>query len=308
MQTEHLFELTYILLEKKRVTAAQIARHFGISIRTVYRWVDALNLAGVPVFAVKGKGGGIQISENYALEKTVFTEEEKQELLSSLQALNALSGNYNSAITKLRTFTKKNADWIEIDFSPWNPKFKEIRDFFNILKTAILDQKKVQFNYFSSKGETGSRVVEPQKIVFRGQAWYLKAFCLSKNEVRFFKISRMANVELLAEHFLERSIKSDEISKLDHNYSGYKEDNVPLIQLKLKVMDKDVYRIMDEYKVSSVEDAGDCQKILTFQMPQIFWLTDWLLSFGSRLEVLEPESVRLSVKEEIRKMAEKTNM
>lgn len=83
MQTENLFELTYILLEKKQVTAKELATHFGISQRTVYRWVEALSLAGVPVFATKGKGGGIGISENYALDKTVFTEEEKLELLSS---------------------------------------------------------------------------------------------------------------------------------------------------------------------------------------------------------------------------------
>ena len=64
MQTENLFELTYILLEKRQVTAGQMAEHFGVSQRTIYRWVDALNLAGVPVYSTKGKGGGIHVSEN----------------------------------------------------------------------------------------------------------------------------------------------------------------------------------------------------------------------------------------------------
>ncbi len=59
MQTESLFELTYILLEKKQVTASEMAEHFGVSQRTIYRWVDALNLAGVPIYAIKGKGGGL---------------------------------------------------------------------------------------------------------------------------------------------------------------------------------------------------------------------------------------------------------
>ena len=77
MQTESLFELTYILLEKKQVTASEMAEHFGVSQRTIYRWVDALNLAGVPIYAIKGKGGGLCVSEKYALDKTVFTEDEK---------------------------------------------------------------------------------------------------------------------------------------------------------------------------------------------------------------------------------------
>ena len=58
MQTENLFELTYILLDKKSVTAKEMAAHFGVSPRTIYRWVDALNLAGVPVYTSKGRGGG----------------------------------------------------------------------------------------------------------------------------------------------------------------------------------------------------------------------------------------------------------
>ena len=82
MQTEHLFELTYILLDKKTVTAAQMAEHFGVSQRTIYRWVDALNLAGVPVITTKGKGGGISLAEKYTLDKAVLTEDEKLEILS----------------------------------------------------------------------------------------------------------------------------------------------------------------------------------------------------------------------------------
>ena len=126
MQTENLFELTYILLEKRQVTAGKMSEHFGVSQRTIYRWVDALNLVGVPVYSTKGKGGGIHVSEKYALDKTVFTDAEKEEILSSLNALNALSGQTNSVAAKFRNLVSsdKNTDWIEIDFSPWNPKME----------------------------------------------------------------------------------------------------------------------------------------------------------------------------------------
>ena len=166
MQTESLFELTYILLEKKQVTAAEMAEHFGVSQRTIYRWVDALNLAGVPIYAIKGKGGGLCVSEKYALDKTLFTEDEKLELLAGVQALENLSGNKQSAITKLKSLTKANADWIEVDFAPWNPKLTEIKNIFNLLKIAILSERKVRLDYYSSNGNCTNKFFVHGKSFF----------------------------------------------------------------------------------------------------------------------------------------------
>ena len=104
MQTELLFELTYILLDKKSVTASEMAEHFGVSRRTIYRWLDALNLAGVPVVSVKGKGGGISLSEKYTLDKAILSQEEKLEILSGVQALSVLSGKQNPLISKIKAF------------------------------------------------------------------------------------------------------------------------------------------------------------------------------------------------------------
>lgn len=153
MQTEILFELTYIILERKIVTAREMAEHFGVSTRTIYRWVDALNLAGVPVITTKGKGGGIHLAEKYTLDKAVLTEDEKQEILSSVQALQALSGDSNSAVSKLKAITSANADWIKVDFTTWNPEQKEIKEIFKNLKWAILNRRQVSFDYFSGSSE-----------------------------------------------------------------------------------------------------------------------------------------------------------
>ena len=170
MQTELLFELTYILLDKKSVTASEMAEHFGVSRRTIYRWLDALNLAGVPVVSVKGKGGGISLSEKYTLDKAILSQEEKLEILSGVQALSVLSGKQNPLISKIKAFSKENADWIKIDFAPWNFKNEEIRSLFTMIKSAILSKKQVEFSYYSSSGEFSVRKVDPWKIVFRGQA------------------------------------------------------------------------------------------------------------------------------------------
>lgn len=295
MQTEHLFELTYILLEKKCVTASEMAEHFGVSTRTIYRWVDALSLSGVPIYCTKGKGGGIRLSEKYALDKTVFTETEKFELLSSVQAFSALSGSKNTALTKLKTLTNNHANWIQIDFAPWNTKMVQIRDLFNVIKNAILTQTQICFDYYSAKGLTKNRVAEPWKIVFKGQAWYLYGFCNTKNEPRFFKLSRIENLQVL-----NSSNTHNARDYVEQAESGYDESfynaTAEKITLKLQIKDNELYRILDEYKIENIEKAcGAESSVITMQMPNFPWLVYWVLSFGSAVKVLEPKALRKEV-------------
>ena len=96
MQMDQLFEFVYILIDKKQVTAKEMACHFGVSTRTVYRWIDALSLSGVPVYSTRGNGGGISISEKYTLDKTLHSEDERLAIVSSVKAFNSLSGNSKS--------------------------------------------------------------------------------------------------------------------------------------------------------------------------------------------------------------------
>ena len=77
MSQKNLFELVYILLDKKSVTAKNLAEHFGVSERTILRWAESLAEAGVPVYSTQGRYGGFSIAENYVLDKTIFTDEEK---------------------------------------------------------------------------------------------------------------------------------------------------------------------------------------------------------------------------------------
>lgn len=302
MQTEHLFELTYIILEKKTVTAAQMAKHFGVSKRTIYRWVDALNLAGVPVITAKGKGGGISLAEKYTLDKAVLTEDEKLEILSSVQALEVLSGNSSAAVSKLKAITKSNADWIKIDFSPWNSKGEEIRNLFNQLKSAIIFRHQVQFDYFSGKGEMTKRTVEPWKIIFKGQAWYLHAYCCEKNAARFFKLSRMQNLVTT-----NAPVTHEEVSAGgENNYSNYEEPVESFETLRLQVKDSSMFMILDEYAVEKIEDCPPCsdenEKIVTLKMPKAGWLVNWILGFGSSVKVIEPEWLKTEVLKEAEKI------
>ena len=302
MHTDQLFELVYILLEKKKVTAGEMARHFGVSARTVYRWVEALNMADVPVYAEKGKGGGIRIAENYAIDKAVLTEREKLDVLAGIRTLSTLSlenasgsggkndgtenSSIQSAITKIQSLFRTGAektDWIQVDFAPWNPKGAEVRTLFAQLKNAILSQRQIRFDYFSSAGKCGTRTVQPQKLIFRGQAWYLyglssqnepenpadkeKSLADKKNRMRFFKLNRMRNITVL-----NVPVLPDAFEGLSDETAGTYDETgeIPFVRLTLKVSKSAAYRIMDEYSVESIEDTEDGAKIITLSLPEIY--------------------------------------
>ena len=172
MQINRLFELIYILLEKHTVTAAEFAKRFEVSVRTIYRDVETLSQAGVPVYMSKGKGGGISLLPDFTLNKTFLTEEEKSEILSSMRAFGAVSfSNNTTALNKLSSMLGgQNADWIEVDFSSWG-YFENDAAYFSMLKTAIIEKCVITFLYASGKAEKLPREVMPLKMVFKGAAW-----------------------------------------------------------------------------------------------------------------------------------------
>lgn len=307
MQTENLFELTYILLDKKSVTAKEMAAHFGVSPRTIYRWVDALNLAGVPVYTSKGKGGGIFISEKYALDKTLFTDDEKQELLASIQAVSSLSGatTTQSAISKMHSLigniapSKANdkSNWIQIDFEPWSSKGTEVQELFLKLKSAILAENQVSFDYYSMHGESEGRSVQPWKLIFKNQAWYLYGWCNKANEERFFKLNRMRNLSLLSKPVTHFYKDQPHLEQLQQDAPTFK-----LLDIVLEVSAQALPALLDEFKADSIEDSGNGKKRITLKMPDIPWIEHTLLGFADEITVLEPKDLRSRLKTRISQM------
>lgn len=291
--TENLFELVYILMDRKQMTASQLAEHFGVSTRTVYRWIDCLSIAGIPVFATKGSGGGIRIDKNYALDKTVLTEDEKQSVVASLNALKSLTGAESSAAKKLQSLSKHNTDWLEVDFGTWSPLGRYVRTVFDVLKNAILHETIVTFDYFSTEGHTQHRTVHPWKIVFRGQAWYAFGWCELRGQERYFKLSRIQNITDTKRH---SSVPARSLTNLneEYEYGGKDEFDFPMISLTLKVKNSAVYRIMDDVIVeteTNLSDSGEFSTV-TVQVQESYWLYSWLLSFGSDIKIIEPISIK----------------
>jgi len=185
MQINRLFEIIYILLDKKRVTSKELAEQFEVSARTIYRDIEILSSAGIPVYMSKGKGGGISLLPEFVLNKAVLTDQEKTNILSSLKAVSAVKFNEtDTALRKLNNlFGESNTDWIEVDFSSWAAAQNETETF-NIIKAAILGRRIISFSYASAKGQQTTREAEPLKLCFRSGAWYLYGYCRLRCDCR----------------------------------------------------------------------------------------------------------------------------
>ena len=296
MKDNRLFSILYYILEKGKVTASELADKFEVSVRTIYRDIDSISSAGIPIYALQGKGGGIEIAEDFVLSKSLLSENEKQQIMSALQGLdNTRAQHENELLTKLSAlFKMKNTSWIEVDFNNWqNNKMYEIT--FNDIKSAILSKNIVSFTYFSSNEKETSRRVKPVRLLFKGQDWYLYALCLLRNDFRYFKLSRIKNLETHTEKFDDNF--EDVVLKKEMPYEN-------TVHIKVKFDRKAAFRVYDELNGEITED-DEGNLYAEIEIQNDYNLFNYIFSFGDGAEVLEPKEIRMQIKEMINKMAEK---
>ncbi|MFP4974073.1 helix-turn-helix transcriptional regulator [Paenibacillus sp. CN-4] len=307
MQISRLFQVVYILLEKGTVTAPELAERLEVSVRTVYRDVETLSQAGIPIYTTQGKGGGISLSDRFVLNKSLLSDKEQDEILFALQSLAvAQYPDTDEVLTKLSSlFRKNNTNWIEVDFSLWGSGQKQ-KELYALLKQAILEHKVISFTYLSAAGEQKSRRAAPVKLLFKDRAWYVEAYSFEQDALRTFKITRMSKVQHLdgdEDKCLEN--QQEWIEAAGTSRAEVKVNETPKISLLLKIEPAGAYRVVDEFKKENVSKQEDCSLLVTSDLPSGEWLYQYLLSYGDLLEVIEPASVRLEMKNRTTKMAKK---
>jgi len=293
-----LFEVIYILLNKKMITAKELAEHFDVSQRTIYRDIDLLSLAGIPVYTEKGKGGGISLLPEFVLNKSILSEQEQNEILSALQGLSTVkTAETDQVLKKLSTiFNKTTINWLDVDFSDWG--YINGRAFYDF-KTAILEHRiaEAEFDYYSTYGEKTHRRIEPIQLWFKSKAWYIKGFCLMRQDIRLFKLSRVRNLTVTDEQFTERELLSIQPDPIPDSHQK------PDVTLKLKISPEMTYRVYDEFDESFAEKQPDGSFVVEVTWPEDDWVYGTILSYGEYIEVLEPEHIREIIKEKSQKTA-----
>ena len=294
MKNSRLFEILYLLVEKRAVTAGELARRLEVSERTIYRDVDALSAAGIPVFTQKGQGGGIRLMDQFVLDRALLSQEQQDEILFALQAILATGGSgERETLSRLSAlFHREGGGWLEVDFTDWGSGAAE-RENFALVKGAILAGRPLAFTYYSSAGERSRRVVEPSRLVFKGGCWYLSAFCRARQDWRIFRLVRMEDLVLEEGACPPRQRPEQVEAPLPEGYRG--------VDLRLRFAPSAAWRVRDYFHPRQIlrEPYGSLLVECTF--PEDQWLLSFLLSFGAQLEVLSPAYWRGILRKELKK-------
>lgn len=273
-------------MNKQTVTASDLAERFDVSTRTIYRDIEVLSSSGVPIYTSQGAGGGISIMEEYSLNKALLSENDKNSIIIALQTLQSTKyPETESVVEKLGSIFKGNiGDWIKIDFSPWGSNPNSYNKFIDI-KTAILQGRIIEIEYINTQNNKSVRYVEPLQLVFKYQAWYLYGYCLTRKDYRTFRISRIKKVKLTDKYFDRNQIHLSEAAESEARTEKQ------MISCVLQFKEEALYRLYDDYDIDQIHVNDDGTYTLKITYPEDDWVYGYIMSFGTSVKVLEPQSL-----------------
>ena len=295
MKLERMLSIILYLMNHEKARAKDLAEKLEVSVRTIYRDIDSIAQAGVPVTTFQGAGGGIGIVEGYRLDTNVLTGGEVRSIVTALKGLHSIGGD-----EKLRLLIEKVSgiadaakyaaagDEIVIDLSPWN-RNDRLGPLIMELKKAIRERRRVSFAYCSYEKRT-ERTVEPCVVAFKDSNWYLYAYCLLRGDFRLFKLRRMRDVKIGGETFTKREFSLD---RIDWDGETGAAAPAPVVVLFDRSME---YALTDMIGVNEHEVMPDGRLKATFFLPENIWLYSFLLGFADKAEVIEPKHLRKTMR------------
>lgn len=290
MHLQRLFEIVYLLLYRKKVTAKELAERFEVSTRTIYRDIDTLSAAGIPIYTNKGKDGGIFLMEHFILNRALLSEEEQQLILSALKGVQTITDDSTDTLERMRTlFHQQETDWIAMDLSDWSNRSRKD---FETIRDAIQIRHTISFSYCGSNGSQSKRQAYPLQLWFKEHTWYLKAYCTARADYRLFKLSRMQEVHMEKETFLPMQYPDEEDMTLP----------IATTDITLWVDSCMAYRLYDEYTFEQIEKLEDGNFLVHINYPEDEWVYGMLLSYGPYAKVLSPSTVKEKVKQRLQAM------
>ena len=305
MKIDRLVSIIMILLEKERISAQELAKMFEVSTRTIYRDIEAISMAGIPVLATSGSGGGIEIMKDYKVDKKIFSTDDLSALLMGLSNISGMvrGSEVANALAKVKSFIPSEkaksielkASQIYIDLTPWEGN-ASVKNALEIIKKALQENRLLIFTYIDGHGTKTSRTVEPYQLVFKSRAWYVQTFCRLKNDYRLFRLSRMSDLKILEETFTPREYQKP---FLDFEETARSLQTDIKIRIHKSVLD----RILDFCPYERLSQDGEDYYLADYPFFDSDYYYDMLLSLGDKCEILEPAHVREKLKQKIKNLA-----
>ena len=309
MRLQRLLSITIMLINRRKITAPELADHFDVSIRTIYRDIEAIQAAGVPVVSYQGHEGGFCIMENYRISRQVLTFEDICSILSTLKGINTTlsSRELDDAIEKIECLIpedrekefKLRSEQIAFDIVPWGST-QRLQEQFRLLHRCITEQYPVSFTYTNNQAMVVSRTVEPMTLLFKSYSWYLFGYCRTREDFRLFKLSRIRDISVQNERFSRKNRSYREVISWDESNVHKKP-----IDLELLFMPRARVKVEESFEPDQIHLQDDGFIHVTITFPEDEWIYSWLLSFADDIEIVKPLSIRNRFKKIIAQIQKK---
>lgn len=302
MKLDRLLAITMALLNRPRVNATELAQRFEVSLRTIYRDMETINQAGIPIVSFAGSDGGYEIMSGYRLDKQVLTLEDFSSICSALRGVRSATDHADidrlieriGALMPEQTRVEGQAH-VDLDFKP-APNDKE---HFMSLHQAIRELHVVQFTYLDNKGSETERKIEPMGLFLKGYVWYVYGYCLTRADIRVFRLSRISGLKMLTESFVRRDYTLQEVEQKFMDRTDFLK-----VKAILRFQPEVKTRVRDEFGFDPITINPDQTISLTAHFSSMDRAVQKILSYGSLVKVIEPPPLIHELKLHIRKMHE----
>ncbi len=303
MKYQVIIGILMLLLSRKRLTAKEIADRYSICTRSVYRYIDELNVCGVPIDISRGRYGGIHIADTFRLPTGYFTREEYSSTVNALQAMasQVTDESIISALEKLQRQRKSEkreltvCGNILVDGGSWGDS-RKFSEKMRVCESAVNECKSLTVDYISREGEHSKRIIDPHLLIFKQNVWYVYAFCHTKQTFRTFKIGRIKSASFTGNTFARREFTRDEID-LDFYYSA---EN--LTDVTLEIEKNSLADVEEWLGIDNIEPRGQTF-IAEATLPDDGGLVNKILGFGGAVKVIDPPELKEKVTAAAKKIA-----
>lgn len=301
MKFERLMAITMILLNRRRVQAQELADKLEVSLRTIYRDLESLSLAGIPIVSYTGMEGGYEIMDNFRLDRQMLSLDELITLFTALRGLQSTRAmdptNIDRLLEKVGTLVAQaeqgrfaDSDQVQVDFTPWRNSAAE-RKKYESVHHAVKNRKLISFYYIDAQGTETERTIEPMGLALKGYAWYLHGYCLEREDYRTFKLSRIRGLQVLQDDFERREMP---LSVLNGPWE--KPGRREMIHLVLQISgDARVYAA-DHFDEQEIERLEDGSLLVRATLPHEKWVLSFLLQLKTDVLILEPAHIAAEVR------------
>lgn len=295
MKIDRLFGILIYLLNKETASARELSERFEVSLRTIQRDMDSLAAAGIPLYTQQGSQGGYGIIESYKLDSQIMSEDEYAYITESLKSLLSAWGNkkVEGILEKVRAISPNKGEERK------EPKINlevlreaaVVHGYLDLIQDSIEKRDVLEIEYTDASHKKSLRKIEPLFLKFNWYAWYLFAYCREKEGYRIFRVSRMREVKKVEGEFVKEHRNPETLMR---DFEG--KSNVEWVNLKLLCKEEVRVSIEDYFAKGRISETGDDSFVMEISLPQNeqVWL-GILLSYGDKVKVLEPESVKKKI-------------